>query len=143
MTRLAAPHLALACLLIGAIAGSEIAAWPSPVAPATDPFGTCTPEAALDDPATWAGGKGARLPHTCMFPDDRPTPAALADAYGRPLSEDEYSARLYMWLLAAGESPFRPVDDPTSPVPLPGAVWLMLAGAGALAAVKWRTAWAQ
>lgn len=29
MTRLSALHLAIACLLIGAIAGSEIAAWPS------------------------------------------------------------------------------------------------------------------
>lgn len=136
MTRLAAIHLAVFCLLLGAIAGSEIVARPATIATSVDPFGECTPEAALDDPATWAGGKGERPAHTCLWPEARPTPELLAEAAGYDLSPKEWGVWLYRWMVWAGESPFLPVPDPTSPVPLPGAMWAAATAIAALAAAR-------
>lgn len=142
MTRLALIHAAclLAAVAIGYGMGLDDAARAAPIAPAMDPWGACTPEAALDDPATWAAtGKGARLDHTCLAPDTPPDPQIFARAYGYTLPADEWSRAVYLGMLARGERPFVPVDRlPAPAVPTPWAIWVAATAIAALAALKWR-----
>ena len=116
-------------------------AFASPVAPAMDAWGECTPEAALDDPETWAStSKGGRLAHTCLAPDTPPDRKIFEESYGYVLSPEEWSRALYLGMLARGEKPFVPIDPlPSNPVPLSGAWVFMLMPLGALVALKRKT----
>lgn len=142
MTRIAMIHAAclLAAVAIGYGMGLDDAAKSAPIAPAMDPWGTCTPEAALDDPATWAAaGKGGRLDHTCLAPDTPPDPQIFARAYGYDLSAEQWAVALYRLILAQGGTPFVPIDDlPSSPVPLPMSGVALLGAISAVVLVKTR-----
>lgn len=63
----------------------------------TDAFGyACVPEARLSE-AFAAAGKGLHVPQTCLPPDVPLMPETLANALGRPPSEDQWVSFVYRW----------------------------------------------